>query len=519
MHVIHGTWIPDDEHEFTQRGSFNLWVETDTLQGKQQRHGNNVHPRHLVDTALAAFLMEKLGLQESTSGALARTLHRKYFLLPTAADKPLHSFELLRYVDEEVPTEFDLKPWQVCCYRVSGVIAALNDIHFIALHAAEDFQLGADFLFWHQYTQALKSIISKDQYIPALKYRALPSPTTKGKSKKVMDDPKFELHPGWELLSETYETTVQRYVAAMPAICTAGLNSPDEAALFEKEPLLRHFSECLLDDIVTGTPFTAKFNEQVEGTILYGCLHPDLLASFQAQTPTLEDYKHWQVWHANFTKAHTQAGFTLCFRLEEASSTDVDNWRLHFLVAAKHDPSLKMSLEDYWGFQFKNRMEVSQSFGFDFEKQLLLALGYAAQIYPTIWNGLATDQPTGCRLTLDEAFAFLKESAWVLEDAGYTVIVPAWWTPDGRRRTKIRLKTSTRPSPKGSAAAGQGHLSLNKIISYSYQLSVGGEVITEEEWLQLVDAKTPLVQFRGQWIELDREKMQQLLQVLADAPE
>src|SRR5947199_2958083 len=189
MHVIHGTWIPDDEHEFTQRGAFYLWVETDAQQGTKRHHDNLVHPRHLVDTALATFLMEKLGFQESASGALARTLQTKYFLLPTAADKPLHSFELLRYVDEEVPTEFDLRPWQVCCYRVSGIIIALNDIHFIALHAAEDFQLGADFLFWYQYTQALKVIIAKDQYIPALKYRALPSPTTKGK--KAKSDPKF----------------------------------------------------------------------------------------------------------------------------------------------------------------------------------------------------------------------------------------------------------------------------------------------------------------------------------------
>ena len=77
----------------------------------------------------------------------------------------------------------------------------------------------------------------------------------------------------------------------------------------------------------------------------------------------------------------------------------------------------------------------------------------------------------------------------MLEDAGYTVIVPAWWTPEGRRRTKVRLKTSLR-SPKGAAAVGQGHFSLNTIISYEYQLSIGGQVVTEEEWQQLVNAKT-----------------------------
>src|SRR3989441_5865888 len=272
MHVIHGTWIPDDAHEFIQNGAFYLWVETDTPTGKSRSGADAVHPRHLMHTALATFLMEKLGLREPVSGALARTLCIKYFLLPTVAGKPSPSFELLRYVDEEEPIEFDPAPWQVSCYQVPDIISALNDIHFIALHAAEDFQLGADLLFWHQYSQAIKGIIAKDQYIPALKYREMASTPAKGKRAK--NSTSFEIHPAWELLSNTYETTIQRYVDAMPGVCAAGLNSPDEAALLDKESLLRHFSECLLQDVVTGTPFTGKFDEQIANTLLYKCVYP-----------------------------------------------------------------------------------------------------------------------------------------------------------------------------------------------------------------------------------------------------
>jgi hypothetical protein len=99
MHVIHGSWIPDDTDEFTQRGAFCLWVETDTPAGTSRRRADTVHPRHLMHTALAQFLIEKLGLREPVPGALARTLCMKYFLLLTAAGAPLPSFELLRYVD------------------------------------------------------------------------------------------------------------------------------------------------------------------------------------------------------------------------------------------------------------------------------------------------------------------------------------------------------------------------------------------------------------------------------------
>ncbi|HZR40910.1 MAG TPA: DEAD/DEAH box helicase [Ktedonobacteraceae bacterium] len=509
MHIIHGTWIPNDSHEFTQSGAFYLWIETDTPTGKVPRGADSVHPRHLMYTALDTFLSEKLALRDSTSSTSGRTLCMKYFLLPTVGNKPSPTFELLRYVEEEEPIEFDLVPWQICCYQVPDIISTLNDIHFVALNAAEDFQLGADLLFWHQYSQALKGIIAKDQYIPALKYRALSSPSTKGKRAKNISS--FELHPAWELLSDTYETSIQSYIASMPGICTAGMNSSDGVALFDKESLLRHFSECLLHNIVTGTPFTAKFDQQIADTLLYGCVYPYRPAQLQDPADALEDYKHWLSWRTNFTRAHTESDFTLCFRLEEAPASDVDNWQLHFLVAARRDPSLKLSLDEYWSLNPKARTEATRPFGRDFEKNLLLALGYAARIYPKVWDGLATDQPKGCRLTLDEAFAFLKESAWVLGDAGYTVIVPAWWTPQGRRRTKVRLKTSLR-SRKGTTATAGGYFSLDKIIAYEYQLSIGGQTVTEEEWRQLVNAKTPLVQFRGQWMELDRDKMQQLLQ-------
>ncbi len=509
MHVVHGTWIPDDEHKFIQSGAFYLWVETDTPPSKSRRGAEAVHPRHLMHSDLATFLMEKLGLQEPMSGALARTMCMKYFLLPTVAGKPSPSFELLRYVDEEEPIEFNLAPWQVCCFQVPDIISELNDIHFIALNGAEDFQLGADLLFWHQYAQAIKGIIAKDQYIPALKYQATSSPPTKGKRAKNASS--FELHPAWELLSDTYETAIQRYVAAMPGACTAGLNSPDGTALFDKESLLRHFSESLLYNVVTGTPFTGKFDQQIADTLLYRCVYPYRPTLALASPVTLEDYKHWLTWRTNLTRAHTEAGFTLCFRLEEASSTDIDNWQLHFLAAARHDPSLKLSLDEYWLLKPQARAEAARPFGQDFEKNLLLALGYAARIYPTIWDGMATDHPTGCHLTLDEAFAFLKESAWVLADAGYAVIVPAWWTPAGRRRAKVRLKTALR-SPKGTDATSRGFFNLSAIIAYEYQLSIGGQAVTEEEWQQLVNAKTPLVQFRGQWMELDRDKMQQLLE-------
>ena len=72
MQVVHGTWIPDDAGEFVQRGGFYVWVETDTPLGATRRRADSGHPRHLTQTALATFLVEKLGVRESAPGALSR---------------------------------------------------------------------------------------------------------------------------------------------------------------------------------------------------------------------------------------------------------------------------------------------------------------------------------------------------------------------------------------------------------------------------------------------------------------
>ncbi len=170
---------------------------------------------------------------------------------------------------------------------------------------------------------------------------------------------------------------------------------------------------------------------------------------------------------------------------------------------------MKLRLDEYWQLDSKVKKALLKSFGGNLEEQLLRHLGHAARIYPKLWQGMATARPVGVTLSLEEAFAFLKEHAWVLEDAGFKIIVPAWWTPEGRRRAKVRLAVS---QSKAAPAAGRGYFSLNSVVQYRYELAIGDQVLNPQEWEQLVNAKTPLVQFRGQWIELERDKMQQLLE-------
>jgi SNF2 family DNA or RNA helicase len=521
MKVIHGTWIPDESSNYIQLGSFYLWVETSSSVKRTSKSKQQIHPAHLSKAELGLFLSQELGIKDSVF-TIEQNISGKYFALPTANNRPLPSPELSRYLETELSAEYDdLQYWQIDCYKTVtavktssyrsataiNIISLLQEIHFLALYNSESIQLGSDLLFWYHHTQTLKQVILKDQYIPALKYRQLKETATKSKKKS----PSGEIYATWSIISEQYEANIDKYREYMPLICTAGANFPhNKIDFFAPETLLRHFSEYLLNDLVTHTPSTAAFDKKIDNSLVNYCLNPEQHNPLTSNA-NLEQYQQWLAWKQKIVRTSDNTNFHLCFQLHSAEPDTIDNWQIQFLVADRQDPSLKLSLDDYWRMNSQAKTGVKKQFGKDFETNLLLNLGYAARMYPKLWSGMETAQPDSLRLTLTEAFEFLKESAWVLEDAGFKIIVPAWYTPAGHRRAKIRLKASS-GGKSATKTKNKGYFNLDSLVEYQYQLSIGDEQVTTGEWQQLVKAKTPLVHFRGQWMELDRDKMQEFLE-------
>ncbi|MEO0984381.1 MAG: DEAD/DEAH box helicase [Cyanobacteria bacterium J06639_14] len=524
MQILHGTWIPEAGNDFIQAGAFYLWVETTAK--KRFRKPSQRHPRQLEGDDLAALLTSELGVKPPNHPPIEALIEPRFFLLPTVEGQPLPSLELSRYLEEELPDDFEFAYWQVDCYptlasaktgsygtsNVNTVVPLLNDLHFIAMHNLSEVQLGADLLFWFHFTQTLKRIIFKDQYIPALKYRPLevPKASRSKRKSKNKEAGAFEIYPGWEFVGEAYETALQQYVDYMPLMCAAGFAEPQETLEFyDRSSLLRHFADCLLTDIVTHTYTTQGYEKTIADSLIYACLKQASGGTYWTFDDRLEQYKQWQAWRDRIVRTQTDQPFYLYFHLQDPFQPE-DPWQLLFQVAPKDDPSLKVSLDDYWRMRPKQQVQVKAALGGKFEQNLLMNLGYAARIYPDLWRGLETDQPVGIYLKLEAAFAFLKESAWVLENAGYKVIVPAWWTPKGRQRAKVRLKAQGKSL--GGNNKSKSYFSLETLVEYQYELAIGDATITEQEWNQLVNAKTPLVKFRGQWMELDQDKMQQMLE-------
>ncbi|MDH4129960.1 MAG: DEAD/DEAH box helicase, partial [Spirochaetota bacterium] len=494
MKVLHGTWIPNNEQAFIQKGAFYIWVEdvSEKYLTTKKKENHLIHKMALSDKDLSLFLKNNLGIKYSFIKSI-------YFLLPSIDKLPLYSYKAMKYLAIDPPIKYELNYYQIPCFEVSDIIKTINDIHFLSIYN-DEIQLGSDFLFWYNYSQRLKEVIINDLYIPALKYREI-------------NEKEYEIYPFWEIISEKYESNLKKYVDSMPYICLAGSELLElDKKLYSQESLLRHFSECHLYNIISYTKFSAKMEKQLSGSFVYGCIRPYKNEFPWTANIMLDIYKQWSLWKEEILSHYYDTLFVLCFQLIDANLDDENSWQIKFLVASKKDPSLRIDLSSYWNLSKKNKKMFYKEFGDDFEKKLLINLGFAAKMYPKLWSSLNTDKPMALTLTMDETYNFLKEGSWLLEYSGFKVIVPYWWTEKGRKQAKVRLQTKAKMST-GSSSSNKSHFTLESIAEFQYQLSIGDHIVSEKEWMNLVNSKTPLVNFRGEWIELDREKMKEMLEL------
>ena len=185
-----------------------------------------------------------------------------------------------------------------------------------------------------------------------------------------------------------------------------------------------------------------------------------------------------------------------------------DAWLLEFLLQARDDPSLLVGAADIWrgGEALAGLRRLK-----DPQEKLLTGLGYAARFFAPLEHTLQeSSTPEGLVLNSQEAFRFMRECAPLLEEAGFGVLVPPWWN-----RSSARLRLRPRVSPKSTSngeGVAQGMMSLDKLMNYRWELSLGEQTLSQEEFETLASLKSPLVRLRGEWVRLDPEQVEKALE-------
>ena len=234
---------------------------------------------------------------------------------------------------------------------------------------------------------------------------------------------------------------------------------------------------------------------------------PDVSGS-QAQLQHL--FSSYRAWERTLTIAGDRH-FRVAFRLEApALDTDQDQWRIHYLLQARDDASLIVPADAVW----QAGSGLMEALGRKFERpqeRLLTGLGYAGRFFKPIERSLHNPNPSVIDLSTTEAFEFLRHCAPQLEQSGFGILTPPWWNKPGTR-LGVRLSLGSSDKLKGETAVSSGHMSLNKLVQYRWDLSIGDTVLTQEEFYALVALKSPLVQIRGQWVQLDPEQIEAAIQ-------
>ena len=174
------------------------------------------------------------------------------------------------------------------------------------------------------------------------------------------------------------------------------------------------------------------------------------------------------------------------------------SWRLEFLLQSMQDRSLIVPASQVWSSGKRTVWAAGDAHAEDPAETLLAGLGRASRLYPLLQPALRTARPQSCTLDAAEAYGFLSQATPLLEQAGFGVFVPPWWT---KRSARLGAKLSVRPKQEGGTGA-RSLLGVDGICAYEWQVAIGEETLTIAELERLAALKTPLVQVRGQWVEL-----------------
>ncbi|GCF09594.1 DEAD/DEAH box helicase [Dictyobacter arantiisoli] len=491
MFVVHAFWDTLEEE-----GRIHLWAESSAMAAARSRTSrkrqNTVelpsHPFTLSSADLKALLPGILD-----SGEPARATLR----LPTGKTGPLSSPELL--LDEPLApsSAVTLQSWQIdtLTYTVGQA--------FNLLLAYPQAQLagvlpGSSLRFWQEVSYFAFDLITRECYVPG-----------------------FQLSPSrdhgkacWRIhLGQAETARLHLLTKAMPPVCWSFLPPGTYDAGLIQNLILAFLNHCVnayvrkaLSADKRLAQLLSSASTQLAQRWLAALVSSQSTLEAQADVlvPFAEQLQRWLEPERVFS---SNASFRTCFKLEtppENNPSLKDTWTLHFYLQSRDDPSLLVAAEQVWR-ERSSKLTLSKH-AIQLPQELLLEdLGRAVRLFPLLEQGMKQARPTALLLNTEQAYHFLCESAPLLEERGFGVLVPSWWQKRGRIKARLRIQ-----SPSG-ATISSGLMGMESIMNYDWQIAIGEQTLSLTAFQQLVNLKLPLINVRGEWVEFNPDDIKKAL--------
>lgn len=398
--------------------------------------------------------------------------------------------------------KISLRPWKIDALRLSADRA----IELLSRCAerktlAPGVIVGKDLAFWVTALRFAAALMAKEQFLPGMVER--------DKVYRAQWEPVFSAADG-----ERFSKLAASMPASGRALTLEDSSPPDSSSL----SVLKDFITLMLDSLLRSSAIGTQTAEPLQRSPRkkgkdFDSLHDQWIHALSLSNGTmdgdpaalrqlLERNREWQ----RPLSISTAAPFRLCFRVEEPKEEgdEKDEWYVRYLLQANQDPSLLIPAKDVWnGKGFPGPMGGNGQA----REYLLLSLGQASGMCPHIEGSLKAASPPGYRLDAAGAHEFLTQKALALEQSGFGVILPAWWTRKGPR-----LRMSARAKVRTPAIATSASLTLDEIVQFDWEMALGGQTLSYEELQRLAKLKAPLVKLRGQWVQVNAEEIQAALE-------
>lgn len=534
MPVLHGAWVLAEEADggsadgaelrpssstaskrkppgpprATLPAAFALWGESDPTTRKPRpaarpRRGAPVpyppaHPFALTGDALR----HALSTLELTAWATRATVASAIAVLPSASEAPLRSDGPADAAPEgegegEPHERVALRPWSIPVLVLSEVAVEVVLPRIAAATAEHSVRIGPDLRAWVVAARFALSLLVRQRFVPGIRVEgerltarwspAIDDPGDAAALRAVVEGlPSAAIalawtHPGQRTTKPA--TAVADFVAAV----VDGVARHSQAAL----PPARNPAP-------TDAWLAALTRE--DPTLL---LPPDVSAAFQHQVDAWSDVTSYG------GGADT---FRLCFRLQPPEDdalpapAGAGTWKLEYLLQATDDPSLLVPVAEVWRHRGATGRFLTRRFDQP-QERVLASLGRAARHVPAIEASLHAARPEAAVLTTREAADLVRDSALLLRASGFGVLLPGL---DTRLGVRLKLRSSERNAP-ASSSSGDGTLSFDQVIAYDWELALGDQPLTREEFEMLANLKEPLVKLRGRWLDLRPEDLDRAL--------
>jgi SNF2 family DNA or RNA helicase len=351
------------------------------------------------------------------------------------------------------------------------------------------------------------------------------------------------LRAAWQpwLHDEGIRTRAGAMIAAMPPVCRAVVDDKQANAW----SILSEALQTLTDATVRHTLIREDFADALEDLDPQIDAHVAWLSGLLSEqtkvTPPsragVDLLRDAGVWVSRLDEADHSRPLRLCLMLhepidsallpdKEPISGDV-KWRLSLHLQSAEHPERMIDAEQLWtqpaGAQRLGDQRVDQP-----QELFIAELGRASRIYNRLEEALSDAAPTGLELTTKQAYEFLREHTPVLEEAGFGVVVPIWWDePASRLGARLQITSPTHDellASEGDAQSGTtgqvgaSSLGLSALVQYQWQIAVGDQPLSMQEFQQLANQSSPLVRVQGRWVEIRPDDMQQAVAFLSERP-